>query len=292
MNDIAPSTPYIYLIGWEYEESEQNKYYIGMRHAVGCHPSDIWVKYFTSSERVRDYSKVHGVPTVIIILKTYETCYTRDQKHGVSLECKKDETSYLKSVNAKDNDFYLNASYTDGAFGVPDNITRQKMRKNRLGKIHSEETKEKIRANGKGLKRSSETCSSISKGQKGKVISNEQRLKISETLKGRQTSDETIEKIKTSISMLLWWTNGEVNKRSIAQPGPEFKQGRTLSKATKVKIRESRGGNTLSDENKKKISDSTKGLLLWNNGIKQVKSRTCPGPEWIQGRISRSYQLV
>ena len=68
--------------------------------------------------------------------------------------------------------------------------------------------------------------------------------------------------------MLLWWTNGEVNKRSIAQPGPEFKQGRTLSKATKVKIRESRGGNTLSDENKKKISDSTKGLLLWNNGIK------------------------
>ena len=37
-------TPYTYLIGW----SNLNKFYYGVRYGKGCHPSDLWVKYFGS----------------------------------------------------------------------------------------------------------------------------------------------------------------------------------------------------------------------------------------------------
>jgi hypothetical protein len=42
-------TPYTYLIGW----SHLNKWYYGRRTAKGCHPSELWVKYFTSSKSVK-----------------------------------------------------------------------------------------------------------------------------------------------------------------------------------------------------------------------------------------------
>ena len=56
-----PSTPYTYLLGW----SEHNTWYYGVRYAKGCHPSDIWKKYFTSSKHVKNFVKMHGDPDVI-----------------------------------------------------------------------------------------------------------------------------------------------------------------------------------------------------------------------------------
>jgi hypothetical protein len=61
------TTPYTYLIGWP----EYNIWYYGVRYAVGCHPSDLWNPYTTSSPIVKEFFKLHGNPTVIQVRNTF-----------------------------------------------------------------------------------------------------------------------------------------------------------------------------------------------------------------------------
>ena len=53
-------TPYTYLIGW----SKHNIWYYGVRYAKGCHPTDLWITYFTSSDEVARYRDSHGDPDI------------------------------------------------------------------------------------------------------------------------------------------------------------------------------------------------------------------------------------
>lgn len=59
--------PYTYLIGW----TNHNKWYYGVRYAKKCNPNDLWVKYFTSSKKVKEFRKNHGEPDIIQIRKTF-----------------------------------------------------------------------------------------------------------------------------------------------------------------------------------------------------------------------------
>lgn len=60
--------PYTYLIGW----SNLNKWYYGVRYARGCSPDDLWVKYKTSSNYVKDFVREHGDPDIIQVRKTFD----------------------------------------------------------------------------------------------------------------------------------------------------------------------------------------------------------------------------
>lgn len=60
-------TPYTYLIGW----SKHNKWYYGARWAKECNPNDLWVSYYTSSLKVKEYRKQYGEPDVIQVRKTF-----------------------------------------------------------------------------------------------------------------------------------------------------------------------------------------------------------------------------
>jgi len=60
-------SPYTYLIGW----TKHNIWYYGVRYAKGCHPSEFWIKYKTSSNYVADFVAVHGDPDIIQIRKTF-----------------------------------------------------------------------------------------------------------------------------------------------------------------------------------------------------------------------------
>src|SRR5574343_1948048 len=62
-------TPYTYLIGW----SSLNKWYYGVRYAKGCHPSDLFVSYFTSSKHVKKFIEINGNPDVIQVRKTFDS---------------------------------------------------------------------------------------------------------------------------------------------------------------------------------------------------------------------------
>jgi hypothetical protein len=61
-------TPYCYLIGWP----EHNKWYYGVRYAIGCHPDELWKTYFTSSRYVRKFTLENGNPSVISIRKIFK----------------------------------------------------------------------------------------------------------------------------------------------------------------------------------------------------------------------------
>lgn len=46
---------------------------IGVRYARGCHPSDFWVKYFTSSSKIKTLRNNIGDPDIIEIRRTFQT---------------------------------------------------------------------------------------------------------------------------------------------------------------------------------------------------------------------------
>lgn len=69
MINTLMSTPYTYLIGW----SKSNLWYYGVRYARDCEPGDLWVSYFTSSKKVKEYRAELGEPDVIQIRKTFNS---------------------------------------------------------------------------------------------------------------------------------------------------------------------------------------------------------------------------
>lgn len=91
-------TPYTYLIGW----SKLDKYYYGVRYAKGCHPSDLWVKYFTSSKHVKSFRKKHGEPDVIRVRKTF-SCSKTAVFYEQKVLSRLDVESSKKWLNAKNS---------------------------------------------------------------------------------------------------------------------------------------------------------------------------------------------
>ena len=99
----------------------------------------------------------------------------------------------------------------------------------------------------------------------GKHLSAETRKKMSEAQKGKHRSEETRKKI------------GE------AQKG----KSKPKSVETRKKISESKKGKPKSAEAHKKMSEVKKGSYFFNNGVKSIRAKTCPGPEWKRGRIKK-----
>lgn len=66
--NIYSGKPFTYYICW----SNLDIHYYGVRFANGCNPTDLWTKYFTSSDRVKEFRKIHGEPDVIQIRKIFE----------------------------------------------------------------------------------------------------------------------------------------------------------------------------------------------------------------------------
>ena len=85
---------YTYLIGW----SKHDKYYYGVRYSKDCHPSDLWVKYFTSSKYVKLFVKKNGKPDIIQIRKIFDD----------TTKARLWETKVLKRMNVVKDDRWLN----------------------------------------------------------------------------------------------------------------------------------------------------------------------------------------
>jgi len=89
----------------------------------------------------------------------------------------------------------------------------------------------------------------ISKHNKRRVVSEETRRKISEAKIGVKKSEET---------------------------------RRRMSEGCKG----NRKGKVMSEEAKRRIGEAKKGTLWWNNGVKNIRSKECPGEGWTRGRIA------
>ncbi len=168
--------PYTYLIGW----SKLDTWYYGSQHGKTCHPDNLWIKYFTSSDYVKEFRKLHGEPDVVRVRKTFA-----EPKHAIEWEYK-----VLRRLKVVESQRWLNKS--DHKAIPPESVDRakaaagaskrwkgipkseeqkRKMWENhaiRLGKyvptgtLHTEEAKEKIRQKAIGRKHTEETKAKLS----------------------------------------------------------------------------------------------------------------------------------
>lgn len=156
-------TPYTYLIGW----TSINKWYYGVRYRKKCHPSDLWVKYFTSSKYVKKIRDMYGEPDVVQVRKIFsnpEKAFLYEQR-------------VLQRLDILNNDKWLNCAI-GGTHNNPGNhTTRSQIQKESAsalaktlylkyggfsGRSHTKETLDLM----KGPK-SKEHSKNISLGKKG-----------------------------------------------------------------------------------------------------------------------------
>jgi len=76
-----------------------NQYYYGVRWAKGCHPTDLFVSYFTSSKHINKLIKEYGVDSFIIkVTKTFNN----------KTDAVNHEKAVLTRVNAAVNGKFIN----------------------------------------------------------------------------------------------------------------------------------------------------------------------------------------
>lgn len=178
--------PYVYIIGWK----KLDTWYIGCRHANGCHPSDLWKDYFTSSDYVKAFREINGDPDSFEIVKEFD-----NEENALLFEQQKQrELGVLKKSN------WLNRCIGGVKFrGGPRSAEAkrkmsEKAKARRLGPL-SEKHKLSISIAVSKSNSSIEVREKLSKANKGKVRSFEQRERIANGHKGRKLSEETKRKI-------------------------------------------------------------------------------------------------
>ena len=90
------NTPFTYYLCW----TSLDLHYYGVRYAIGCDPSELWTKYFTSSTYVNRLRKNYGDPDIIQIRRTFTS---------VS-ESKQWESTVLRRIKALEKMNWLNCA--------------------------------------------------------------------------------------------------------------------------------------------------------------------------------------
>lgn len=90
---------YTYQISW----TKFNKHYIGAQWKVGAKPSDLFVKYFTSSKLVKEFIKEHGLPDIV-----------KTQSFLLAEDAIKAERDLILNNNALDDERFFNQSVNMG----------------------------------------------------------------------------------------------------------------------------------------------------------------------------------
>lgn len=93
--------PYTYVI---VNKITGQKYY-GARWSKNCHPSDLWVTYFTSSKHVKKLISEHGQDSFIVEVRktftTIESCREWERKVLIRLNILKRDDWLNKNINGK-----------------------------------------------------------------------------------------------------------------------------------------------------------------------------------------------
>ena len=100
--------PYTYLVGW----SKLGFWYYGVRYSKNCFPSDLWVSYYTSSKKVKEFREKFGEPDVVEIRHTFG-----DRESAIEWE-----NRVLRRIGAVKSEKWLNRF--DGKAVHPDDALR------------------------------------------------------------------------------------------------------------------------------------------------------------------------
>jgi hypothetical protein len=131
--------PFTYLIGW----TKLDKWYYGVRYRKGCHPTDLWTKYFTSSTSVKIFRLEHGDPDIMQVRKTFN-----NQQSAYNWEIK-----VIRRMGAVRSEKWLNKQNHNIEFNCTGHseATRIKMRESHIGLTESDTTKMKKSEQKKGI---------------------------------------------------------------------------------------------------------------------------------------------
>jgi hypothetical protein len=133
--------PYTYLIGW----SAIDRWYYGVRYGKGCHPTDLWTKYFTSSKYVALLRETHGEPDIITIDETFSN----------ALDAVTYEKKILTVMDVINSPIWINRNIG----GVWARIS---------GFTHSEKSKQLMAISSTGIRHTTETRKKMSIAHTGK----------------------------------------------------------------------------------------------------------------------------
>lgn len=202
-------TPFTYIITFI---PTGQKYY-GVRTKRGCHPSELWFSYFTSSKIIQRLIEQHGLDAFI-----FEIRKTFDNAESAIIW----EHRVLTRLDAANNTGYLNQNNGNRKF---------------LPKLqHDEETKSKIGAKHKGKTMTNEAKDKMFQtraerfGNTPPWLSAESNLKRSQTQKGRPAWNKGK---TTSLRGRAWFNDGIRNYRSLQCPPGCVKGFRSDLKAIK-----------------------------------------------------------
>jgi hypothetical protein len=200
---VTLTIPYTYLIGWP----EHNRYYYGVRFAEGCHPSDLWKIYKTSSKTVHEFVKMFGDPTHLEIRKTFKNVE----------KARLWENKVLKRMKVVKKEIWLNKTDNKSiapSYGNNNSSTRPEIKSKisngmkkwysqnlnpRIGNITPDEVKEKQslvklgtlnpfygkKHKDENIKLFSERQVGINNSFYGKKHSEESKIKMSDSQKGK-----------------------------------------------------------------------------------------------------------
>lgn len=162
-------TPYVYLIGW----SKYNKWYYGVRFAKGCHPTDLWKTYFTSSKHVKKMRNDVGEPDIIQVRKSDFI----DVNHA-----REYEDTVIRRMNAVLDSNWLNRCYSKAIHPDDASILKGKTYEEIYGKEKADFLKLSRSISNKRRKLSETTKKKISESQTGKIRSEDAKNATSVTL--------------------------------------------------------------------------------------------------------------
>ena len=241
------TTPYTYRV---YCKSE-NKFYYGVRFAKNCHPSDLFVKYFTSSKGVKLLIEKYGINDFDIEIRKIF-----NNKESAILWERRVNKWTMKWTN------YLN-KHSNGNFLLTNDERKEiglksgnKCKELKLG-FHKFTDEARIELCRDAQKKGNITSKKLGVGIYG--MTTEDRRKNGNKCKENNLGFHSAEgcKKRTDAAKLPWWNNSKTDMKSAECPGPEWNAGRM-----------------------------TKGKLWWNNGEKSIMSIVAPDNTWNKGRLN------
>lgn len=197
---------FTYLLGW----TKQTKYYYGCRFAKNATPDSLWVTYFTSSKRVKDFAVIHGPPDVIQIRKIFNS------SDGV----RNWESKVLKRLHIRRNpDKWLNISENKAI-------------------VQTQEVKNKIKSKIKGRIFTVEHKQKLSQAMKLKGLDLEYTQNKSNALKKYFASDTGKKQHAARVARSRQINLGRIHSEQSRKNMSKSKLGMKQSEQTKLKRRE------------------------------------------------------
>lgn len=216
------TVPYTYLIGWKLH----NKFYYGVRFAIGCHPSELMISYFTSSTDVRAMISEVGLPDLIEIRKQFSN----------STDARQWEHKVLRRMKVINSELWINKTDNVAIQPMPGELNpmfgKTGELSHRYGAKLSENTKQIIGEKSK-LKRGNMPAGFSEKMRQivtGRTHSSDTKEKISSALTGRKFTEEHKKNIKDNHHNCNGNNNSFFGKKHSADTKQKFSEQRKNKK--------------------------------------------------------------